>query len=175
MSIVDIIGGGVKGKPHSTKEGRKSAAKRKVKRWHKLAGQVNQGMRKFSKPEKKKDYVTDPDATFGGKRIQIKGGPELKPAKRKTWREIAGGGKNAPQADLSKIKRMKSGGRAGFQHGGRTNLLEELGRVEAEPSNRNRRAEISRVHGELNRGLNKMGYKSGGAVLKGKKVGIQIK
>ena len=31
-------------------------------------------------------------------------------------------------------------------------LLEELGRVEAEPSNRNRRAEISRVHGELNRG-----------------------
>jgi len=66
--------------------------------------------------------------------------------------------------------KMKKGGRAGFQHGGRTRLLEELGRVEAEPSNRNRRAEISRVHGELNRG-----YKSGGAVLKGKKVGIQIK
>jgi len=43
--------------------------------------------------------------------------------------------------------------------GGRTNLLEELGRVEAEPSNRNRRAEISRVHGELNRG-----YATGGAV-----------
>ena len=41
--------------------------------------------------------------------------------------------------------------------GGRTNLLEELGRVEAEPSNRNRRAEISRVHGELNRG-----YATGG-------------
>lgn len=67
-------------------------------------------------------------------------------------------------------KGLKKGGRAGFQHGGRTRLLEELGRVEAEPSNRNRRAEISRVHGELNRG-----YKSGGAVLKGKKVGIQIK
>ena len=66
--------------------------------------------------------------------------------------------------------KMKKGGRAGFQHGGRTRLLEELGRVEAEPSNRNRRAEISRVHGELNRG-----YKSGCAVLKGKKVGIQIK
>ena len=65
---------------------------------------------------------------------------------------------------------LKKGGRTGKQFGGRTNLLEELGRVEAEPSNRNRRAEISRVHGELNRG-----YKSGGAVLKGKKVGIQIK
>ena len=54
-------------------------------------------------------------------------------------------------------KGLKKGGRAGYQSGGRTNLLEELGRVEAEPSNRNRRAEISRVHGELNRG-----YKSGG-------------
>ena len=53
---------------------------------------------------------------------------------------------------------------------GRENLFEELGRVEGESSNKNRRAEISRVHGELNRG-----YKSGGAVLKGKKVGIQIK
>jgi hypothetical protein len=52
---------------------------------------------------------------------------------------------------------LKSGGRAGHFGGGRTRLLEELGRVEAEPSNRNRRAEISRVHGELNRG-----YKKGG-------------
>ena len=43
--------------------------------------------------------------------------------------------------------------------GGRTRLLEELGRVEAEPSNRNRRAEISRVHGELNKG-----YSLGGRV-----------
>ena len=49
------------------------------------------------------------------------------------------------------------GGRIGKFGGGRTNLLEELGRVEAEPSNRNRRAEISRVHGELNRGYAKGG------------------
>ena len=42
---------------------------------------------------------------------------------------------------------------------GRTNLYEELGRVEAEPSNRNRRDEVSRIHGELNRG-----YKKGGRV-----------
>ena len=57
------------------------------------------------------------------------------------------------------------GGRIGKFGGGRTNLLEELGRVEAEPSNRNRRAEISRVHGELNRGYNKggrVGLKKGG-------------
>jgi hypothetical protein len=73
---------------------------------------------------------------------------------------------------MTRPKRTKKaeGGRIGYYGGGRTRLLEELGRVEAEPSNRNRRAEISRVHGELNKG-----YKSGGAVLKGKKVGIQIK
>ena len=113
----------------------------------------------------------------------------------------------------------RQAGRTKLRGGGRTNLLEELGRVEAEPSNRNRRAEVSRVHRELNRGYatggrisvkkkrvgpetwtethkykkpygraktvtdsrkghakgGRSGYKSGGAVLKGKKVGIQIK
>ena len=54
--------------------------------------------------------------------------------------------------------------------GGRANLLEEMGRLDAEKMNPNRRAEKHRVIGELNRG-----YKSGGAVLKGKKVGCQIK
>ena len=54
---------------------------------------------------------------------------------------------------------LKSGGRARKFGGGRTNLLEELGRVEAEKSNRNRRAEIARVHSELNKG-----YKTGGRV-----------
>jgi len=37
--------------------------------------------------------------------------------------------------------------------------MEELGRVEAESSNRNRRDEIGRIHDELNRG-----YKKGGRV-----------
>ena len=61
---------------------------------------------------------------------------------------------------------LKHGGRIKKQTGGRTNLLEELGRVEAEPSNRNRRAEISRVHGELNRGYKtggRVGFKKGGS------------
>ena len=53
----------------------------------------------------------------------------------------------------------KAGGRANFRGGGRTNLLEELGRVEGERSNKNRRAEIIRVHGELNKG-----YKAGGRI-----------
>ena len=51
------------------------------------------------------------------------------------------------------------GGRAKYYGGGRTDLLEELGRVESLPSNPNRRAEISRVHSELNRG-----YATGGRV-----------
>ena len=57
-----------------------------------------------------------------------------------------------------------------YSIGGRANLLEEMGRLDAEKMNPNRRAEKHRVIGELNKG-----YKSGGAVLKGKKVGIQIK
>ena len=57
---------------------------------------------------------------------------------------------------------LKTGGRAALWHGGphdrgRTNLLEQLGRVEGERSDPNRRAEISRVHGELNRGFAKGG------------------
>ena len=55
---------------------------------------------------------------------------------------------------------LAKGGRASLRFGsGRTNLLEELGRVEGERSNPNRRAEISRVHSELNRG-----YKDGGRI-----------
>ncbi len=42
---------------------------------------------------------------------------------------------------------------------GRTKLLEELGRVEGESSNKNRRDEIGRIHSELNKG-----YKKGGRV-----------
>ena len=59
----------------------------------------------------------------------------------------------------------KKGGRIKAQFGynsGRTDLLEEVGRVEAEPTNRNRRAEIGRLHGELNRG-----YRGGGVAKKG--------
>jgi len=57
-----------------------------------------------------------------------------------------------------------SGGRVGLLHGGphntgRMNLLEEQGRISAEPQTRNVRAEEGRVIGELNRG-----YATGGRV-----------
>ena len=78
---------------------------------------------------------------------------------------------------------LKGGGRAALRFGGgRTDLLEELGRVEAERSNPNRRAEISRVHGELNRGYAKggrAGHLAGGVIKKviqgGKKIISKIK
>ena len=71
---------------------------------------------------------------------------------------------------------------------GRENLLEEVGRIDAEKSNPNRRAEKKRVVGELNKGYKtggRVGLKYGskpasskntsaGVVLAGKKVGCQI-
>ena len=95
--------------------------------------------------------------THGGK---AKGGRIGLPSKRKDFKTH---GRDVPTL-------AAKGGRIGLQYGGppnrgRTNLLEQLGRVEAERSNPNRRAEISRVHGELNRGYNKggrVGLKNGG-------------
>ena len=77
------------------------------------------------------------------------------------WRTLAKRGTGA-------ALKAATGGRIGKFGGGRTNLLEELGRVEGERSNPNRRAEISRVHGELNRGYAKGGrighaYDKGGS------------
>jgi hypothetical protein len=59
---------------------------------------------------------------------------------------------------------LKDGGRIKKQTGGRTNLLEEVGRIDAERMNPNRRAEKARVIGELNRG-----YKHGKRVTKKRK------
>jgi len=78
----------------------------------------------------------------------------------------------------SKIANYRHGGRTGKFGGGRTNLLEQLGRVEAEPSNRNRRAEISRVHGELNRGYAKggrAGYQIGGVAKAARLIAKKLK
>jgi len=75
-----------------------------------------------------------------------------------------GGGRILSQQDLPRAG-MNKGGRAAKQIGGRANLLEEVGRIDAERMNPNRRAEKSRVIGELNRGYNKggrVGLKKGG-------------
>ena len=88
--------------------------------------------------------------------VHAKGGRIGRPGKRKDFKTH---GRDVPTL-------AAKGGRIGLQYGGppnrgRTNLLEQLGRVEGERSNPNRRAEISRVHGELNRG-----YAIGGVVKK---------
>jgi len=83
-----------------------------------------------------------------------KGVKDLVTGSFKGAKKVAQGARDLITAPSKRIKQFG---------GGRTRLLEELGRVEAEPSNRNRRAEISRVHGELNKG-----YKKGGKVKKDK-------
>jgi len=78
--------------------------------------------------------------------------------------EIKGRSKIATYRHGGRISHNK-GGRAGRQIGGRANLLEEVGRIDAERMNPNRRAEKRRVIGELNRGYNKggrVGLKKGG-------------
>ena len=69
-------------------------------------------------------------------------------------------GKGRAATYINAKQGYKKGGRIKAQFGynsGRTNLLEEVGRVEGERSNPNRRAELSRIHSELNRGLKKGG------------------
>ena len=73
-------------------------------------------------------------------------------------KEIKGRSSIATYPNSSKA--YKKGGRIkahGGYNTGRTNLLEEVGRVEGERSNPNRRAEIGRLHSELNRGFKKGG------------------
>jgi hypothetical protein len=78
-----------------------------------------------------------------------------------------------------KVKGYKQGGVIKRQRGGpgRRNLLEEMGRLDAERMNPNRRAERSRVIGELNRGFKKGGVakKSKGGVAKKSKGGVAKK
>ena len=83
--------------------------------------------------------------------------------------QIKGTGRAATYPNSN--KGYKKGGRIKAAHGyntGRENLLEEVGRVEGERSNPNRRAELSRIHSELNRGL-----RGGGVAKKGKGVALR--
>ena len=57
-----------------------------------------------------------------------------------------------------------------MRNSGRMNLAEELGRIDSEKMNPNRRAEKRRVVGELN-----SGYKNGGKVKKKRGCGIVVK
>jgi len=148
-----------------TEESKKKFAERKKKEEEEKAPGAFSRKRKF----KKQTHGGGPDAGHIGK---------LKDA-LSTARKVMGKRVSPRKPDLSQIKEkmpkymkpLKKGGRAKHNIGGRANLLEEMGRIDARrhPDAADR-AEKRRVIGELNKG-----YKSGGAVLKGKKVGCQIK
>ena len=94
---------------------------------------------------------------MAGYGIQIKGsGRALMKKGGRSFPDLTGDGKTT-YADVLK-------GRGVFNIGGRANLLEEMGRIDARrhPDAADR-AEKRRVIGELNRGYNK-----GGLVIKGK-------
>ena len=182
--ILEKMGGSEKAKPHSTKEGKVASGARRIKRI------IEKQKPKTAQPTPMPKYTPRPTDTKSKSWITKKEKPKAwitKKEKPKAW--ITKKEKRPPTRPddyrppqepqrLRDQRQMKKGGRANFRGGGRTNLLEELGRVEGEHSNKNRRAEVSRIHGELNKGYKKggrSGYKSGGAVLKGKKVGCQIK
>ena len=107
---------------------------------------------------------------FGDRPLMKKDSPHSTVAGYLSTEQRKLGTKPSKTTSIDKRLKSKTGGRVGLADGGRTNLLEELGRVEAKPSNANRRAEISRVHGELNKGYNKggrVGFKHGSARPKG--------
>ena len=82
--------------------------------------------------------------------------------------EFKGSGRAATYPNARQA--YKKGGRISARrryNTGRENLLEEVGRIDAEKSNRNRRAEKRRVVSELNKG-----YRGGGVAKKGKGVAL---
>jgi len=105
------------------------------------------GAKKVIGQLKKDKGIVYAGAGVGGWELGKKTSKKKKVSKEDAYNERVKAGRHPP----ARKKRVRQLG------GGRTRLLEELGRVEGEHSNRNRRAEVSRIHGELNKG-----YKKGG-------------
>jgi len=99
------------------------------------------------KPMDPKDRPKKPGITYPRKKEKIITDPE----KKKRYQDL-----------LNKIRMTKSAKRKKYNIGGKANLLEEVGRIDAEKMNPNRRAEKKRVIRELNKG-----YKGGGMAQRG--------
>ena len=102
---------------------------------------------RVKKPRTKKQLHASADESYGKF-----GSGKGKGVINKRGGGVAKRGKGIAKADGGVVKRHAGGL-------GRRNLLEEVGRIDAERMNPNRRAEKRRVIGELNRG-----YKKGGAI-----------
>ena len=111
---------------------------------------------RVKKPRTKKQLHASADESYGKF-----GGGKGKGVINKRGGGIAKRGKGIAKADGGVVKRQAGGL-------GRRNLLEEVGRIDAERMNPNRRAEKRRVIGELNRGYNKGGAikRRGGGIAK---------
>ena len=106
---------------------------------------------RVKKPRTKKQLKASADESYGKF-----GSGKGKGVINKRGGGIAKRGMGVAKAQGGAIKRQMGGP-------GRRNLLEEVGRIDAERMNPNRRAEKRRVIGELNRG-----YKKGGVAKKSK-------
>jgi hypothetical protein len=102
---------------------------------------------RVKKPRTKKQLKASADESYGKF-----GSGKGKGVINKRGGGIAKRGMGVAKAQGGAIKRQMGGP-------GRRNLLEEVGRIDAEHMNPNRRAEKARVIGELNRG-----YKKGGSI-----------
>ena len=115
----------------------KQSSKRRPAKWK------MKELQPFSKKQiDPKDLPKRPGITYPRKKEKI----ITDPKKKKRYQDL-----------LDKSKKRKK-----YNIGGRANLLEEVGRLDAEKMNPNRRAEKKRVIRELNKG-----YKGGGMAQRG--------
>ena len=115
----------------------KQSSKRRPAKWK------MKELQPFSKKQiDPKDLPKRPGITYPRKKEKI----ITDPKKKKRYQDL-----------LDKSKKRKK-----YNIGGRANLLEEVGRIDAEKMNPNRRAEKKRVIRELNKG-----YKGGGMAHRG--------
>ena len=132
-----------------------------------LGANPTQRLTEYSRTKDKYNPYTSVDVSKKRK-VKISGSKPMGGNTFKTFtKEVPEGSREHKQY----LKKKSNKNRTGYNIGGRANLLEEMGRIDARKHpDAADRAEKRRVIGELNRG-----YSSGGAVLKGKKVGCQIK
>ena len=112
-----------------------------------------------------KDRPKKPGITYPRKKEKIITDPE----KKKRYQDLLDKSRMTESEKRNLIKRRAKRTKEGkeiirkkYNIGGRANLLEEVGRLDAEKMNPNRRAEKKRVIGELNKG-----YKGGGMEQRG--------
>ena len=126
----------------------KQSSKRRPAKWK------MKELQPFSKKQiDPKDLPKRPGITYPRKKEKI----ITDPKKKKRYQDLLDKSRRTKSEKRNYIKVRKK-----YNIGGRANLLEEVGRLDAEKMNPNRRAEKKRVIGELNKG-----YKGGGMAQRG--------